>query len=244
MTCRTFEDLADAYLDDELDAALSAEVRQHLSTCLACAEAHTAQVALRDLVREHALHYRAPDALRDRVRATLRHANRPPASPWRWIGIAAAILLAASLAWNFALFRSRASFADRIAQDVLSSHVRSLIGSHLLDVPSTDQHTVKPWFNGKLDFSPDVKDLAAQGFPLIGGRVDYLGGHPVAALVFQRRHHIINLFTWPASGTGGGDGSQNGYHLIHWDRGGMTYWAVSDLGAGELRQFAALYQQP
>ena len=145
--------------------------------------------------RAHAPYYRAPAGLRDRVRASVRQADiqdaRQSAAPWRWLAVAAAILLAVSAAWNIALFRSRTSSSDSTAQNVLSSHVRSLMGTHLLDVPSSDQHTVKPWFNGKLDFSPDVRDFAAQGFPLIGGRIDYVDGHPVAALVYQRRQHII-----------------------------------------------------
>jgi anti-sigma factor RsiW len=159
------------------------------------------------------------------------------------LAIAAALLLAVSAAWNVALYRSRSSGADLIAESVLSSHVRSLMGTHLLDVPSSDQHTVKPWFNGKLDFSPDVRDFAAQGFPLIGGRIDYVGGRPVAALVYQRRQHIINLFTWPsAAADGEPDVTHNGYHVRHWNSGGMAWWAVSDLNPGELRQFENLYR--
>jgi anti-sigma factor RsiW len=165
--------------------------------------------------------------------------------PWRWLAIAAALLLAVSAAWNVALFRSRSSGADLIAESVLSSHVRSLMGAHLLDVPSSDRHTVKPWFNGKLDFSPDVRNFAAQGFPLIGGRIDYVGGRPVAALVYQRRQHIINLFTWPSSAAAGGESevTHNGYHVLHWNSAGMAWWTVSDLNAGELRQFENLYRQ-
>jgi anti-sigma factor RsiW len=142
------------------------------------------------------------------------------------------------------MFRSRTSAGDLIAQNVLSSHVRSLMGTHLLDVPSSDQHTVKPWFNGKLDFSPEVRDFAAQGFPLIGGRIDYVDGRPVAALVYQRRQHIINVFTWPsAASSGGPDLDRNGYHSVHWNSAGMAWWAVSDLNAAELGQFVRLYKQ-
>jgi anti-sigma factor RsiW len=174
----------------------------------------------------------------------VRRAERQSGGAWRWLAVAAAMLLAVSLGWNIALFRSRTSGADSIAQDVLSSHVRSLMGTHLLDVPSSDQHTVKPWFNGKLDFSPDVRDFAVQGFPLIGGRVDYVDGRPVAALVYQGRRHVINLFTWPAAASGGDtELVRNGYHIVHWNRAGMAWWAVSDLNAAELRKFEYLYNK-
>ena len=114
---------------------------------------------------------------------------------------------------------------------------------HLMDVISTDQHTVKPWFNGRVDFSPPVNDFAADGFRLVGGRLDYLDGRPVAALVYQRRKHIVNVFVWPAA-----DGSQSaveitahdGYNLLHWRRGGMNYWMASDLNAQEMGDFARL----
>ena len=131
-----------------------------------------------------------------------------------------------------------------LAGQVLDSHIRSLMASHLADVVSTDQHTVKPWFNGKLDFSPPVIDFAAQGFPLIGGRLDYLDGRSAAALVYRRRKHIINLFVWPEQGRVGTESmTRRGYHLIHWTKDGMTYWAVSDVSGSDLSQFARLSQE-
>jgi anti-sigma factor RsiW len=134
---------------------------------------------------------------------------------------------------------------DPLPQNIVSDHIRSLIGTHLLDVPSTDQHTVKPWFNGKLDFSPEVKDFASQGFPLIGGRLEYLMDRPVAALVYQRRQHIINVFTWPATSTAKTERSfaRNGYVALHWNHGSMTFWAVSDISSVELSQFENLYEK-
>ena len=248
MTCVPAKSLLESYLDDELDAAQTAHVAEHLASCSSCAGVHAQLLELRAGIRTHAPYYRAPAGLRQRIQVSVRQADRQadrhaPAF-WRWIAIAAAILLAVSAAWNIALFRSRTSSADLIAQDVLSSHVRSLMGVHLLDVPSSDQHTVKPWFNGKLDFSPDVRDFAAQGYPLIGGRIDYARGRPVAALVYQRRKHIINVFTWPSAATDGGpELDRNGYHVVHWDTSGMSWWAVSDLNVGELRQFENLYRQ-
>ena len=248
MTCVPTKSLLESYLDEELDAIQRVRVAEHLASCSSCAGVRAQLLELRAGIRAHAPYYRAPAGLRERIQVSVRQADRradrPDTAPWRWIAIAASILLAVSAAWNIALFPSRSSRVDLIAQDILSSHVRSLMGAHLLDVPSSDQHTVKSWFNGKLDFSPDVRDFAAQGFPLIGGRIDYVGGRSVAALVYQRRKHLINVFTWPSAATGGGpEFDRNGYHVVHWNKSGMTWWAVSDLNAGELRQFEDLYRQ-
>ncbi|MGA3074409.1 MAG: anti-sigma factor [Bryobacteraceae bacterium] len=248
MTCVPAKSLLESYLDDELDAAQRVQVAEHLASCSSCAGVHAQLLELRAGIRAHAPYYRAPAGLRERIQVSVRQADRradrPATGFWRWMAIAAAILLAVSAAWNIALFPSRSSRVDLIARDVLSSHVRSLMGAHLLDVPSSDQHTVKPWFNGKLDFSPDVRDFAAQGFPLIGGRIDYVSGRTVAALVYQRRKHIINVFTWPSAATDGSpELERNGYHVVHWNTNGMSWWAVSDLNAGELRQFEDLYRQ-
>jgi anti-sigma factor RsiW len=134
---------------------------------------------------------------------------------------------------------------DHITQEIISGHVRSLMADHLTDVASSDQHTVKPWFNGKLDFSPPVKDLSDHGFPLVGGRLDYLENRPVAALVYRHRKHFINLFIWPSahgSDIGKKTLASDGYNLIHWEESGMVYWAVSDLNIGELQEFAQLIQ--
>jgi anti-sigma factor RsiW len=244
MTCESANSLAGAYLDEELDASLSAQVREHLTTCDSCAEALAQLGALRADIRRHAPYYRAPAGLQDRIRVAVRRADRQAGGLWRWLAMAASILLAASLASNVALWQSHSSRADTLAENIFSSHVRSLIGTHLLDVPSSNQHTVKPWFNGKLDFSPDVKDLSAQGFPLIGGRIDYVSDRPVAALVYLRRQHVINLFIWPsAKPDGDTEIVRNGYHMVHWNSAGMAWWAVSDLSAGELRQFKILSKQ-
>jgi anti-sigma factor RsiW len=167
---------------------------------------------------------------------------------WRWLAVAASVALAAVTTLTVLQRRHAVTSEDLIAQEAVSNHVRSLMQpNHTLDVPSSDQHAVKPWFNGKLDFSPVVENLAGQGFPLIGGRLDYLGGRSVAALVYQRRQHYINLFIWPSDGaqeTAEGSRRLQGYNLVHWNGAGMEYWAVSDLNEGELRQFAGLVRKP
>lgn len=234
-------ELLEAYMDEELDPAASASVEEHLSTCQGCSEAYSRLQTQRASIRAAAPYYMAPPQLAQSIHDALRRDIKPAGNvPWRWLAIAATVLLAVSVSWNFRAVRS-----DLVAQNIVSDHIRSLIGTHLLDVPSTDQHTVKPWFNGKLDFSPEVKDFAAQGFPLIGGRLDYLMDRPVAALVYGRRQHYINVFTWPddSSSTAEGKYARNGYAAIHWVHGPMTYWAVSDISAKELAQFKDLYQQ-
>ena len=202
----------------------------HLRSCESC------------IMRTHALYYEAPPGLEDKIRARLRKESAPPPLPWRWMAIAASVLLAVSLGWNVSMLRSRVDPGEALAADVVSAHIRSLTGTHLLDVPSSDHHTVKPWFNGKLDFSPAVKDV--DGFPLLGGRLEYLEGHPAAALIYGRRNHMINVFTWPsAAGAAGVEETRNGYHLESWWSDGMRFWAVSDLNEEELRQFVSAYRQ-
>jgi anti-sigma factor RsiW len=202
---------------------------QHLLSCQSC------------ILRTHARYYEAPPGLEAKIRQSLRGENSTPA-PWRWLAIAASVLLAASLTWNLVLLQSRVAPRQLLAANVLSAHLRSLAGTHLLDVPSSDQHTVKPWFNGKLDFAPAVKDL--EGFPLLGGRLEYLEGHPAAALIYGRRQHIINLFTWPsATPTAEFSETRNGYNLQSWSADGMAFWAASDLKQAELRQFVTLFRR-
>jgi anti-sigma factor RsiW len=203
----------------------------HLLSCPSC------------IVRTQARYHQAPPALEQKIRQSLRRENASAAPvPWRWLAIAASLLLVVSAAWNLVLLRSRVDPRQTLAANVLSAHLRSLAGTHLLDVPSSDQHTVKPWFGGKLDFSPPVKDVA--GFPLLGGRLEYLEGHAAAALVYGRRNHIVNLFVWPqGQPTPETSLTRNGYHLRSWSGGGMTFWVVSDLNEAELGQFVSLYRQ-
>ena len=165
---------------------------------------------------------------------------------WTWLAVAASILVVALLTWRALPGLQGRGNSNLLAQELVASHIRSLQPGHLFDVQSTDQHTVKPWFDGKLDFSPPVGDLTEEGFPLVGGRLDYIDHRAVAALVYQRRQHIINVFIWPADKQTDNNlqsESSQGYNIVFWERGGMYLCAVSDLHAGELQRFAQLIEK-
>jgi anti-sigma factor RsiW len=167
-------------------------------------------------------------------------------TPWNWLGLAAAIVLAAIIAFNLVPRLQRPGADQFLATQLIASHVCSLMASHLTDVASSDQHTVKPWLDAKLDFAPAVVDLASEGFPLVGGRLDYLDNRTVAALVYQGRKHFINVFTWPAeSGTTGTTKTmtREGYQLLHWIDSDINYWAVSDVSDNELQAFRQLFEK-
>lgn len=253
MICRTALSFVEPYLDGELDASQKAEIEQHLGECQSCALIHKRLSNLGTNLRTFTARYNAPEHLRARVLRSVRRTTGPklawrgfPRLP-RWTAsawaMAATALLTVSMGWNMMLLRSGKNAGGDVTQEIVASHVRSLIGDHLLDVPSTDQHNVKPWFNGRLDYSPDVKDFAASDFTLIGGRVDYIDHRPIAALVYRRRQHVINLFVWPASSALAPPEAINGFHLNFWSDAGMNYCAVSDLNQAELRQFVDLYQR-
>jgi anti-sigma factor RsiW len=244
VTHRDVELHLDAYVDGELAEPEARELAAHLAGCRECTARHDALVALRAAIAAQAPYHRADAALRGRLRASLREAagtgRRRWLASWRPLAAAAALTVVAVGAWQMSAARAA---RDAITGEVLASHVRSLLGDHLTDVASTDQHTVKPWFNGRLDFSPPVYDFAGAGFPLLGGRLDYVAGRPVAALVYGRRRHVINVYLWPADrGATGGPGAltRQGYHLRHWTTPAFVYWIASDLGTAELDQFAGL----
>jgi anti-sigma factor (TIGR02949 family) len=246
VTHPTFAAQLDPYLDGELAAADAAGLEAHLRACPECADLAQRRRALRAAVHARLPRFPAPDGLRARVRAALRaqvNGSTRFQLSWRPLAIAAALVVVAAGSYQFGLRRAA---ADALADEVLASHVRSLMPGHLSDVASSDQHTVKPWFDGKLDFSPPVADFAGRGFPLLGGRLDYVGGQAVAALVYGRRQHLINVYVSPASRDGAaspGTLTRQGYHLLHWVGSEYSYWVASDLGLPELRDFATLLQQ-
>jgi anti-sigma factor RsiW len=240
------DELIGGYLDRELDLLLHIELEQHLAMCKHCSEICASLRIQKDAIRSEAPYYPASARLERAVGEALRKNAGPERGTlrqglaWRWLAIAASVLLAASITWNAAGLRH--AQRDAIAQTLIASHIRSLMGDHLLDVASTDQHTVKPWFNGRTDFSPEVQDLAPQGFPLVGGRLDYADGRTVAALIYRRRQHLINLFTWPTSSAYSKESqfARDGFNVLQWSDASMTYWVVSDLDSAELSEFRRL----
>jgi anti-sigma factor RsiW len=249
LSCEQTRDLLHGYLDGEVDLVKSLEIEKHLKDCDACNESYKGIRSLQTAVANQALRFEPTANFERRLRSALHGEAEPeqrsPLIPWRWLTAGASLLAAVVVIWALAAIFSRPAAGDVLAQEVVSSHVRSLMAAHLTDVPSSDQHTVKPWFDGKLDFSPPVKDLSQQGFSLNGGRLDYIGNRPVAALVYQRRQHPINLFVWPSGegATGLKASVHQGYNLIRWSNGGMNFWAVSDLNLAELQQFVQLLQE-
>lgn len=247
MECDEARAFLTAYVDDELSLREAAEIERHLRTCAGCREESARQQTVRAALRESAVYYRAAPALARRVKAALPVTSTPPRRAfgrWGWANVGVALVSLVAFAWTAGIYLTQPSTGERIAQDVVSSHIRSLLSSHPVDVSSSNQHTVKPWFNGKLDYSPPVYDLAADGFPLMGGRVDYLDRRPVAALVYRYRLHYISVYILPVIESASilpAAESQEGFHVIHWHRGGMDFWAVSDVNISELERFQQLF---
>jgi len=246
VTHPAFEAQLDAYLDGELAAVDARELEAHIAHCPECARFRDGRLELRAAITAGIPTFPAPAALRGAVRAAAR--TRAPRrftvrDVWRPLALAASLVVVALGSWRLALQRAA---GETLADDVLASHIRSLMPGHLTDVLSSDQHTVKPWFNGRLDFSPPVYDFAGQGYPLLGGRLDYVDGRSVAVLAYGRRQHLINVFLWPA--TRGPTAAletrdRHGYHLLHWTTTDYAYWVVSDLGLPELQNFTQLMRQ-
>lgn len=235
--CENWHLLLQADLDGELDAGGAAEVAAHLATCPDCATLQQALAATSRRIRREATRHQAPLALRRRI------AGQRAAARWAprrfWPGFATGLALAACVALLF-VPRQPADLAGQI----VDAHTRALQPGHLLDVVSTDRHTVKPWFAGRIDFSPPVRDFAAAGFPLKGARLEIVGGHSAAALVYAHGPHLIDLLVWPdaAPNVPVSSGSRKGYLYAAWQQDGMAFWAVSDVAAGELNRFVGLWQ--
>ena len=250
MNCDDTRKLLNVYADDELDLVNHLEIERHLKDCPGCTTAYKNLMTLKTDITGDIFYYHAPPELKKRIQTSLREISpeqtAPPFWQWRWMpAFVTSLAVVALLIVGLFFLRTNTTSEDLIAQEIVSAHIRSMMANHLTDVPSTDQHTVKPWFEGKLDFSPPVVDLISKGFPLIGGRLDYAGSRPVAALVYQRRQHFINLFVFPSADNSDGGNKMSmrqGYNLIHWSRSGMTFWAVSDINLGELQEFAQALQ--
>lgn len=248
MACEQRTTYLHAYLDGELDAPGMATFERHLETCADCTAALDAEETLRRSLQQGELYERAPDSLRRKLRAaTAAPPVRTSAHPgaWRWLAVATALIIA--ILWGSRLFSPAIKSSQQAAwtTTLLDAHLRSLQPGHLTDVESTDQHTVKPWFDGKLDIAPPVHDFATDGFPLLGGRIDVIEGRTVAALVYGRRKHIVNVFVWKAQDTVpyADSGERQGYHWVSWKKDGFTFCAVSDTSLPDLQQLKTLFLQ-
>jgi anti-sigma factor (TIGR02949 family) len=247
MQCDEVRPRLDAYIDGELAEDECAPLLAHLADCPECGPEAAALTRLRDGIRHAAPIYRAPEALRSHIRAALRAEAAASAGASRvapsWLAYAASILVAVAVGSGGTLLVTGERQGDAIASELIDSHLRSLLGSHLTDVASSDQHTVKPWFAGRSELSPPAVDLAGEGFPLVGGRLDVIAGKPVPALVYRRREHVINLFVLPASrGDLGATLSRHGYSLRHWNEGDLGFWAASDAAPSELAEFERVFR--
>ena len=253
MNCEQTRNLIHGYVDGELDLVRSLEIEQHLRECAACSDAHEGLQSLRASVRAGAPYFTPPPSLKLRIQASLRKVegtkSRTRISPGRILAIAASVAAAVLLTWGGIHFLSIRADEDRLAQLVVASHVRSFVAPKPFDQESSDRHVLKPWLNDKLGYSPDVADQTAKpglvehGFRLEGARIDYLDNRLVAALVYKRDKHLINLYVWPSvrdSETSLKMVSDQGYHLYHWTAAGMNYWVASDLNREDLQRFVQL----
>jgi len=249
MDCKQTRTYMDALLDSELDPVTAAGIEAHLKTCGACAGAYTAQTALQAALRKSAPYHAAPAGLAARIgkqfNAAGAKAEKNAAARQPWLPLFAAVAATAAVTWITVVHLESGTRDDVISEQIITGHARAMLTAHLADVASSDQHTVKPWLSSKLDFSPPVTNLAAAGFPLTGGRLDYIDHRPVAALVYHHRQHVINLFVWPDEKARASNKMQSstrqGYNLLHWNGEGMTYWAISDLNPVDIKTFAETY---
>lgn len=239
-----------AYIDGELLPEEVVAMREHLASCGECAAEYETLLAVSQRVKEGYERPRVPEAVRARIHDALRAEQddvvrpvRRAALPWTQLIAAGLLIAVVSGGASYAVAR-RDQAGPSVASEMLASHIRSLMPGHLTDVTSNDTHNVKPWFNGRLDLSPNVPRLDSLGFPLAGGRLDYAGGRAIAAVVYMRRQHVINVFSWPTAKGGFTQRelvNENGYHLVHWRSDGTEYWVASDVNATDLEQFVDLY---
>ena len=244
MNCAEIRPLLGALLDGELDAVKSAEVLQHLPGCADCSRLYERQRGVSLLLRDGADYHATPELLTRRLEKT--YDTRPQRRSWAWANAALSAAATVVLVMALGLYLRTPSPEDRFAEELVSAHVRSLQPGHLEDVLSTDQHTVKPWFNGRVDFAPPVTDLVKAGFPLLGGRLDYVGGQTVAALIYGYNKHVINVFVCPSKDRemeGPESHALRGYSLVYWSRDGLDFWAVSDAELPALQNFVSLYRR-
>lgn len=246
MRCEETRELLDGYIDSELDVVTTLQFERHLRECARCHALYQRYEQFTRAVQTHAQRFDAPAELEAKVRPQLglsgsSHTRVTPIAfaAWRRWAVAACLAGVLTLTGTVFILVERRAAPEMLAEQVVSNHIRSLMANHLSDVASSDQHTVKPWFSGKLDFAPSVKNLAREGFPLTGGRLDYLD-RPVAALVYKRRQHTINLFIWPSPNADSNPQTLaiKGFNIVHWTQAHMSHWAVSDLNAAELNEFA------
>jgi anti-sigma factor RsiW len=241
--------LLGTYRDGELDLATCLKLEEHLSGCPSCQEKLAGEQELVGFIQSETPRFKASPFLKTRIQAILREEKSSSATiPWwkhlslgsTFSGLAGAAAVLVILAVGFFSMQG----IPELDQEAVANHVRSLQVNHLMDVASTDLHTVKPWFAGKLDYSPQVVDLGPAGYPLIGGRLDVLDHRNVAAIIYQRRKHYINLFIWPSDTGSLNDRlyNQNGYHVLGWTKSGMNYLAVSELGEKEFMEFVQMIQ--
>jgi anti-sigma factor RsiW len=248
MTCDEAKILLHALIDGELDAGHAREVEAHIATCPDCAAELAAYREMSKAIAGADLRYTAPPALRRRIEAALPQAQVPAQAPSRRAvlrGFAMGSAVSAIAATGLFAIVLRSDDDARITSEIVSAHLRSLQAGHLTDVISTDQHTVKPWFNGKLDVAPPVIDLTAQGFTLVGGRLDYVDARPIGAIVYRRRLHVINLFVAQTASTerrAAKTETFQGFNVRSWSEGGLNYWAVSDIAADELAEFSDKFE--
>lgn len=238
------QELLPAHVDGELDLVTAREIERHLVDCGECQRAEERINELRQALTSEAAEFRVPAHLRRNIRAALRREEGTErANPAFWPIFAASAAFAVLILGLILFQTGRSSHESTIVDEVIANHVRSLLATHLVDIASSDQHTVKPWFDGKIDFAPDVHDFAMSGFPLVGGRLDYLNGKTAVALIYQRNKHPINVFIEPNAESGETSPvstTRHGYNVLSWNHRDMKYWAVSDLNETELRQLASL----